>query len=80
MKRRKIKDVLETIEQRLANAEGYVERNVNVESKSFQHFADWKGKSGHPLWMKNWMIPRTKKARAEKERLLNGSVRGERTA
>jgi hypothetical protein len=71
MKRRRIEEQLEVIEQRLANAEDYVARNENVEGKSFLHFDDWKGKSGHPLWMKNFMIPTTKKARAKKEKALD---------
>jgi hypothetical protein len=55
---RKIEQQLARIEERLANAEEYLARNVNVEGKSFLHFDDWCGKSGHPLWMKNVMIPR----------------------
>jgi hypothetical protein len=65
---RKIEDQLARIEQRLANAEEYVARNVNVESTSFLHFIDWQGKSGHPSWMRNHMIPTMKKVRASKEK------------
>jgi len=65
-----IEEQLETIEQRLADAEEYVAQNVNVEGSSWFHWDDWKGKSGHPLWMKNFMIPTTKKGRARKEKAL----------
>jgi hypothetical protein len=54
----------------LRPAEEYVARNVNVEGSPWLHLDDWKGKSGHPLWMKNYMIPATKKARARKEKAL----------
>jgi hypothetical protein len=69
-KTRKIEEQLEMIEKRLADAEEYVARGVNVEGPSWLHFGDWRGKSGHPLWMKNFMIPSTKKARARKEKAL----------
>jgi hypothetical protein len=58
-------------EKRLANAEKYVARNLNVESSSWYHFADWWGNSGHPLWMKNHMIPTVKKVRAQLEQALD---------
>jgi len=33
-------------------------KNVNVKGfPSWLKLSDWKGKSGHPLWMKNHMIP-----------------------
>jgi hypothetical protein len=67
-KTRKIKQQICTFEQNLAAAEEYVARNVNI--RGFPSLSDWKGKSGHPLWMKNHMIPSTQKARAEKERAL----------
>jgi hypothetical protein len=69
-KQRSIHEQLEVIEKRLAAAEEYVARNVNVESSSFLHFDDWKGNSGHPLWMKNFMIPATKRTHARKEKAL----------
>jgi len=69
-KKRKIEEQLELIEQRLANAEEYVARNVNIEVSSFLHFGDWQGKSGHPSWMRKHMIPTTKKGRTRKERAL----------
>jgi hypothetical protein len=69
-KTRKIEEQLEMIEKRLADAEEYIAQNVNVEGSSWLHLDDWKGKSGHPLWMKNFMIPATKKARARKEKAL----------
>ena len=46
--RKRIEEQLAEMETRLANAEEYVAKNVNVEGKSFLHFDDWKGKSGHP--------------------------------
>jgi hypothetical protein len=69
-KKRRIEKQLEMIEKRLADAEEYLAQNVNVEGSSWLHFDDWKGKSGHPLWMKNFMIPATKKARVKKEKAL----------
>ena len=69
-KTRKIEQQLEAVEKRLANAEAYIAQNVNVEGSSFLHFDDWKGRSGHPLWMKNFMIPATKRGRARKEKAL----------
>ena len=56
-KRRKIQEQLEMLDKRLAAAEHYVARNVNIESSDFLHLADWQGRSDHPLWMKNVMIP-----------------------
>ena len=73
MYKRKIKRIEQTLarlEENLANAEQYVLRNVNVEGRSFLHFGDWRGNSGHPLWMKNHMIPRTKMGRARMQRAL----------
>ena len=74
-KRRKIEEQLEMIDNRLAAAEDYVARNVNVEGSSWLHLDDWKGRSGHPLWVKNYMIPATKRARARKEKALEGISR-----
>jgi len=69
-KGRKIKEQIEMLDQHLAAAGDYVARTVNVRGSSWLHLSDWEGKSGHPLWMKNHMIPSTKRARAEKERAL----------
>ncbi len=66
----KIEKELVTIENLLAEAREYVARNVNVEGSSWLHFDDWRGKSGHPLWMKNFMIPTVMKHRARKEKAL----------
>jgi hypothetical protein len=74
MTARKIKENLGRIDQRLANAEAYLARNVNIEGTSWLHLGDWNGNSGHPLWMKNVMIPRTKQARARLEKLLDRIV------
>ena len=63
---------LKMVEKDLANAEEYVEQNVNLESASWLHFDDWRGNSGHPLWMKNHMIPAAKRWRARKEKALEG--------
>jgi hypothetical protein len=70
MKTRKIEEQLELIEKRLANADEYVAKNVNVEGSSWLHLDDWRGKSGHPSWMRNFMIPALKRYRARKERAL----------
>jgi len=71
-KTRKIKQRISTFDQHLAAAEKYVAKNVNVRGfPSWLKLSDWKGKSGHPLWMKNHMIPSTQKARAEQERALD---------
>lgn len=67
---KQIKKRIEKIDERLANAEQYLARNVNVESSSFCHFSDWEGKSGHPLWMRNFMIPATMKARGKNAKAL----------
>jgi hypothetical protein len=67
-KRQAIREQLEKIEERLSNAQKYVAKNVNVRGSSWLHFGDWWGKSGHPLWMKNFMIPTLMKHRARKER------------
>lgn len=70
-KTKKIKEQIRTLEQNLAAAEEYVARNVNVRAfPAWLRLSDWKGKSGHPLWMKNHMIPSTQRARTEKERAL----------
>src|ERR1700733_9232587 len=71
-KQRMIEEQLKVIERRLANAEEYVAQNVNVEGTSWLHFGDWQGKSGHPSWMRTFMIPATKKHRARKEKALEG--------
>ena len=78
-KRPKIQERLKKVEECLRNAEQYVARDVNVESTSFCHFAEWKGKSGHPLWMKNYAIPAMKRALARFERDSTGSPRGRKT-
>ncbi len=67
---KKIEEQLEKIGERLANAEDYVARNVNVEGSTWLHLGDWQGKSGHPLWMKNYMIPTLMKLRARQEKAL----------
>ena len=69
-KRQEIEEQLARIEKRLVNAEEYVARNVNIEGLSWLHFGDWQGKSGHPSWMRNFMIPTTMKHRARKEKAL----------
>jgi hypothetical protein len=70
-RRREIEERLERINERLASAAEYVAQNVNVEGRSFLHFDDWQGKSGHPSWMRNYMIPTTMKVRARTERVLD---------
>jgi hypothetical protein len=66
------------IDKHLAKAEEYIARNVNVKSSSWLHLEDWKGKSGHPLWMKNHMVPSTKKARAKMEKALERITKKEK--
>jgi len=65
-----MEEQLEHIQTRLANAEVYLARNVNQEGKAWLHFDDWSGMSGHPKWMKNFMIPTTMKHRARMEKSL----------
>ena len=77
-KKRKIREQLEIIEKRLANAEAYVAKGVNVEGSSWLHFGDWNGKSGHPLWMENFMIPAAKRGLARKEKALKTILNKER--
>ena len=69
-KRQEVEKTLNLIEKSLANAESYPAHDVNVEGKSFLHFDDWRGKSGHPLWMRNVMIPARMRQRARKEKAL----------
>ncbi len=70
-KARKIKEQIKVLDQRLAAAGEYVARNVNVRGfPSWLKLSDWKGKTGHPLWMKSHMIPTTQKSRVGKERAL----------
>jgi hypothetical protein len=69
-KRKSINEQLEMIEKHLANAEEYVALGLNVEGSPFLHLDDWRGRSGHPLWMKYVMIPMTVKQRAHEERAL----------
>jgi len=73
MRRKKhkgIEEQLDHIDTDLANAQEYVARDVNVEGSSFLHFGDWQGRSGHPKWMRNFMIPTLMKARVRKEKIL----------
>ncbi len=65
-----IEEELKLIETRLANAREYVAQNINVEGSPWLHLDDWRGKSGHPLWMSNSMMPTLMKRRARKERAL----------
>jgi hypothetical protein len=62
---------LEMIETRLSNAEHYLALQVNIEGSAFLHLDDWRGKSGHPLWVRNFMIPTTQKYRARTEIILD---------
>lgn len=66
-----IREQLARIEKRLSDAEEYLARGVNVEGSGFLHLDDWRGKSGHPLWVRNFMIPTTLKHRSEKEKTLD---------
>ena len=77
-KKRQIEEQLEMIDRRLINAETYVIKGVNVEGSAFLHFDDWKGSSGHPLWMRKFMIPTTERIRAKKEMALETITNKER--
>lgn len=77
-KSRQIQNRIEEFDQRLANAEAYLSRGENIEGTGFLHFDDWKGNSGHPLWIRNVMIPRTTKKRAQLERTLESIAEKER--
>lgn len=77
-KRRRIESQLEKIDERLANAEEYLARGENVEGTAFLHFDDWQGRSGHPKWMVNFMIPATRRGRARKEKAFTRIVSQER--
>jgi hypothetical protein len=68
--RKNITERLSMIERKLSNAEEYLARMVNVEGSSWLHMDDWRGRSGHPSWMRNFMIPTMLKYRAKKERAL----------
>jgi hypothetical protein len=74
-KRRNIEERLRHTNDRLAAAEAYVARGVNVGGRAFLHLDDWNGRSGHPLWMKNHMIPATEWRRARDERALHRVIR-----
>ncbi|HEX3314219.1 MAG TPA: hypothetical protein VHR72_04965 [Gemmataceae bacterium] len=67
---RQFQQGLAKLDERLANAEAYVARNINIKGNGFLHLDDWKGNSGHPKWMKNVLIPRTKQSRARVEKLI----------
>ena len=77
-KQQQIERQLELIDKRLANAAAYVASGVNVEGTKFLHLDDWRGKSGHPKWMRNHMIPATKRGRAKKEKALERMKNKER--
>lgn len=78
IKKQKIQEQLADMEQSLRNAQEYVARNVNVVGHCFLHLDDWNGKSGHPLWMKNYMIPQTERAQTHKEKALERIAARER--
>lgn len=77
-KSRAIKEELEVFDANLAAAVNYLAQGKNIEGKTAFHLDDWNGKSGHPLWMKNVMIPRTRKLRIQKEKALEKIVQKER--
>lgn len=72
MKRKlpRIEEKIAAIEEGLLNARAYLRRGLNVEGSSFLHFSDWKGHSGHPLWVQNHMIPVLLRSRARQEKKL----------
>lgn len=69
-KRKKIEERITMIEKNLVNAAAYVAKGVNIEVFAELHFGDWRGNSGHPVWMKNVMIPRSIKWREKLEKTL----------
>jgi hypothetical protein len=71
MKKRKLKDRIVEVDESLANADIYLANNINVEGQKFLHFDDWNGKSGHPSWMKNHLVPTLKHTRSRLERTLD---------
>jgi hypothetical protein len=76
-----IQEKIAGIEKTLVNALAYLQRGVNVESSSFLHFRDWKGHSGHPLWVQNHMIPvllRSRTRQEEKMRTLEDRAKDKR--
>ena len=69
-KKQQTEEALERIEESLTNAQEYVASNVNVKGSPQFHLGDWRGKSGHPSWMRNFMIPTLMKRRAKIEKAL----------
>ncbi|GMW02341.1 MAG: hypothetical protein AMXMBFR84_34770 [Candidatus Hydrogenedentota bacterium] len=70
-KKQHIEEEIEYIDRRLANAESYLAQGVNIEGQdALFHLDDWSGNSGHPLWMKNHMIPVTERYKARKLKAL----------
>jgi hypothetical protein len=70
VKKRKIKEKIEKLEERLENAEAYLTRGVNVEGRAYLHMDDYRGKSGHPSWILSQMVPRVARRLARKQRAL----------
>jgi hypothetical protein len=75
---KRIEEQIESLEERLGNAEEYVARGVNREGRSWLHMDDWRGRSGHPLWMRNKMIPSVLRAIARKNKALEHIERKEK--
>lgn len=48
-------------QKQLDNAEKYLAEGKNIEGRAWLHLDDWTGKSGHPDWVRNFLIPRIKK-------------------
>jgi hypothetical protein len=67
---KQIENKISRLQKVLERAEKYVERGINVEGSHPLHLGDWSGNSGHPEWMKNHMIPATKRMIAEQEKVL----------
>ncbi len=60
----------EHLRKRLKNARTYLEKGEHVEGSAWLHMDDWRGRSGHPKWIANWMILNIKKVIADKEKGL----------
>jgi hypothetical protein len=66
-----IEERIQRLKNNLANAERYLAEGKNVKSISLLlYLNDYRGKSGHPAWIRNVMIPRTKARIAAAEKAL----------
>jgi hypothetical protein len=73
---RKIRRKIDTLETELAAGARYALRGVN--RRAGPCVQDWKGNTGHPLWMRNHMIPVKRRVRAQLDRALDTIATKER--